>query len=465
MQSYYVDGRRDAALRQYAECVEALRRELDAEPSSQTVALFEAIRSDSPAPVQQGEGSEAPATEIQSPGERPSIAVLPFRNTGGDPDQDYFAEGISEDIISGLSRFRWFFVISRHSTFGFRDSSLDVANIASNLGVRYVLEGSVRRSGNKIRITASLLDASKSRHVWSERYDFEEEDLFVVQDQITQAVISQAFPKFLQSEADRAMRVDITSLGSWDLTMRARWHLWRFNKADIDTSKALIEQVLENDPNNAMALADLAGIHLISGLYGWSPSAPASLALAYQTAQLAASFDDQDAWTFAILGLVEAAMREHDAGLRHLRRAIQLNPNFSFAHGFLGLALAFSGQVDEARQAIDETIRLSPFDQFMAVWFIARSAAAFVNEDYEEAITWAQRSVEERPDFPSGQRLLAASYGMSNRIDEAQRAVMDVLRLIPDQTIGNLRVQLPYGDPEVVERFLEGLRRGGLGEE
>jgi len=413
--------------------------------------------------------SVASADRAEEPGpfplpDKPSIAVLPFDNLSGDPKQEYLSDGIAEDIITGLSRFHWFFVIARNSSFTYRARAVDVRRVAKELGVQYVLEGSVRSTHNRLRMTVQLIDALTGRHVWAESYDREFDDIFAVQGEISSAIVAAVAPRFLAAEAQRVRRKNPARFDSWDFVMRARWHLWRFSRQDSVEAQGLLRKAIDLDATSAPALADLASLHVIDALFGWSGSPLQSLSEARAVAERAHSIDDQDDWTNAVLGLVDAVSRRHEEGIRRLRRALELNSNLAAAHGFLGWAYTFVGDTENAHREIEQAIRLSPRDPFLVLWHAALAGAAFVDGDYENAVRWARQTIEERRDWPSGHRLLAASLGQLGKEADASAAVREVLRLIPDQSVATLRLQLPYRDPNVVERFLDGLRRGGLPE-
>jgi tetratricopeptide (TPR) repeat protein len=363
-------------------------------------------------------------------------------------------------------------VIARNTSFTFKGSATDLRDVASQLGVRYILRGTIQRyeaagedaARDRVRVSTELIDAGPGYLVWSDRYDRELRNAPSMQDEIAQSVIAAVFPQFLAAEAQRAHRKEIGSLDAWDNLMRGRWHLWRFSRSENATAQKFLAKTLELDPDHAQALADLAGTHLINALYGWTTATAASLLEAHRLAKKAAAIDDQDAWTYSILGLVDVVLRQYEEGIRRLEAALEINPNFAMGFGFLGLALALNGDTSRAVEMTHKAIRLSPRDPFMAIWYLAQSAAEFVNGNYAGAAEWAKRSVHERPDLPSGYRLLASSSALLQRDDEARAAIKEVLRLIPDQTLTTVKVQLPYRDPRVIELFLEGLAKAGLSE-
>jgi adenylate cyclase len=396
--------------------------------------------------------------------EKLSIAVLPFDNMSGDPEQEYFADGIAEDIITALSRFHWFFVIARNSSFVYKGKAVDVKQIAHELGVQYVLEGSVRKGGNRVRITAQLIDALTGAHVWAERFDRELNDIFAVQDEITEAISGAVAPSFILAEVRRAERKTPESLDAWDYTMRGYWHMWRWGKANITEARRLFEVACKLDPTSAAAYSGLAHTWVHEIYYQWTKDLDEARASAFEAAQRAVALDGNDAWAQTVLGMVYIFMRRLDDAFIACRQALDLNPSLAFAEGSLAICYAFQGEYDEAVAHADRAERLSPRDPHRTIWYQARAHAALGIEQYEESVTWAKKSIEARPDFGGGWRILAACYGHLGRFEEATAALQEVRRLYPDLTIQSMRASHPSTRPEHVERYLEGLRKAGLPE-
>jgi adenylate cyclase len=394
--------------------------------------------------------------------DKPSVAVLPFTNLSGDPEQEYFSDGITEDIITALSRFRWFFVIARNSTFTYKGKTVDVKTVAQDMGVRYVLEGSVRKAGSRVRITAQLIDAPTSHHVWAERYDRELKDIFAVQDEITENIVTAIGPEFLSAEMRRAQRRDVRSLDAWDYIMRAAFHHSRYRKEDVAEAQRLLQKAIEIDPFNAEGFCLLAFTHLMQVQFGWSESADKSIQEAAKAAENAVAIDDRDAWAHTALGLVDLISRRHDDAIRRLKRAVQLNPSLANAYGALGQALTLAGECAEAVEQINKAIRLSPRDPFLVYWFAHLSMAVFAEGHYDVACQWGAKVLQENPSFPGGHRLMAAIYGQLGRIEEAQAALKELLLLMPGMTIDDVRKQVPFKNPNHMERYLDGLRKAGL---
>jgi TolB-like protein len=395
--------------------------------------------------------------------DKPSIAVLPFDNMSGDPEQEYFADGMAEDIITALSRMPWFFVIARNTTFTYKDRAVDVKQVAHELGVQYVLEGSVRKGGSRLRITAQLIDAMTGKHVWAERYDREIVDIFAVQDEVTEAIVGAVAPEFLSVEAKRAQRKDPGLLDAWECVMRGRALVWKMGREEVAEARKLFERAIQLAPSGEFGMSDLALVHFLEFYYRWSDSPERSSDDMMRVAEKAVAVDDHDAWAHTMLGLVNLFARRWDEALPAVERAIELNPNFAPALGVRGLVLALAGEADEAIESIDNADRLSPRDSFMALWIMGRFWANFIDRRYEEAVKTAKKAIRLAPNNPTYRRQLATSYAMMNRIDEAQAALQEYLRLEPNHTIADSR-KIPSKIPEHLERFIDGLRKAGLPE-
>src|SRR5262249_635488 len=270
---------------------------------------------------------------------RPSIAVLPFANMTGDPAQTYFPAGISQDTITGLTKLRWFFVIARNSSFIYKGKALDVKRAARELGVRYVLEGSVRKGGNRVRITAQLIDAATNNHIWADRYDGDLTDVFALREEITKKVVAAIEPKLLEAEGIRSQNRSSENLGAWDMVMQANSLFWRLTKSESEAAIALLKRAVERYPDYAPAHSMLAFALLVSRQAGWVAMEPEVKQPATLAAR-AAELDDSDPWAHLALGYVTFTRRRTDEAVEEFQRALDLNPNFAAAHGYLGCALA-----------------------------------------------------------------------------------------------------------------------------
>ena len=395
--------------------------------------------------------------------DKPSIAVLPFENMSGDPEQEFFADGMSEDIITALSRMPWFFVIARNSSFTYKGRAVDVKQVAVELGVKYVLEGSVRKGGNRLRITAQLIDATTGKHVWAERYDREIADIFDVQDEVTQAIVGAVAPEFLSIEAKKARRKDPAQLDAWECVMRGRAHLWKLGREDAAEARKLFERAIELVPSGEFGTSDLALVHFLESYYRWSGSPEQSLEKMLRSAEKAVAADDHDPWALTILAWANVVAHRWDEALPPVERAIEQSPNFAAAIGFRGTILALLGESDPAIACIDEAVRLSPRDGIMVFWIMGLVWAYYAQARYEEAANAARQAIRMAPDNPTFRRQLAACYAMLDRMDEARAALEEYLRLEPSHTLADAS-KVPSKIPEHVERFVEGLRRAGLPE-
>lgn len=410
----------------------------------------------------------APAAAVKSDvaiSDKPSIAVLPFDNLSGDADQDYFSDGVAEDIITALSHFPWFFVIARNSSFSFKGQSLTIGQIAKELGVRYVLEGSVRQAGDKVRVTAQLIEAETDRHIWAERYDRDLNDIFAVQDEITDSVTRAVAPELLAAEMRQAHRRDTPKLDTWSQVMRAHSLISNLTPEDSVAAKALLEEAIAADPSSSMAHADLATVHLWSGIYGWTADTIAANRAAVGSAEAAVDLDSRDAWARTVLGWSKLFGRRHDEAIRELELATESNPNLAIAHSVLGAANAFTGNYAQALRQTEYGIQLSPRDSLLSIMYGMRGITQFAAGDYEASVDWGRRSIAHRPPIYVGYRMLAASLSQLGRIDEAKEAIGELLDHLPGMTIQATLRQMPWKLEKHEEAIAEGLRAAGLPEE
>jgi len=396
--------------------------------------------------------------------DKPSIAVLPFTNLSGDSDQEYFADGISDDIITGLSRFHWFFVIARNSSFVFKGNTVDVKQISRDLGVKYVLEGSVRKSGNRVRISAQLIEATAGHHIWADRYDRNLEDIFAVQDEISEAITTAVAPAFVSAEAKRAERKAPGNFDAWDYAMRGNWHLSRGSKDDLKEARRLFEKALQLDFKNNTALCGLAFTLCWVNIFSWEDDLEAVRIKAYELVKRAIAHDDNDAFAHAILGWVRFTQRDLDGATAECRRALKLNPNLALAESILSICHSWRGDNEDALAHAIKAERLSPRDPAQSMWSFARSSAEFGLGHYEQAAEWAKLATDVMPEFPGAWRYLASSLGHLNRLEEAQVAARELLKVLPHDNIRVVREGLPSIDQDRIDRFVEGLGKAGIPE-
>ncbi len=411
---------------------------------------------------------DPPLHEIHEPSrpalplpDRPAIAVLPFTNMSGDPEQEYFSDGISEDIITALSKLRWFFVIARNSSFIYKGKAVHMKQVAEELGVGYVVEGSVRKAGDRVRITAQLNDAATGSHIWAERYDRGLADLFAVQDEITEAIVAAIEPQLYAAENFHAQRKPPDSLDAWDLVMRALSHYWRVTRRDNLVAQALLEKATTIDPGYGQALGVLATSHTFSAHMGWADMA-ISAPIAERSALAAILVDSEDPWAHHALGCAYLFTRRFDDLLAEFELALRLNPNFSMAQGYYGLALSYSGRWQEAIAAARRALRLSPRDPFSAVYCGIAAYAHFIGRDYDEAFRLAREGIRQRSDFVGAHRVLTAAAGMAGQDDVAGVALQELRRVQPNISLAWIANQMPIRHEADREHYLKGFRRAGL---
>jgi TolB-like protein/Flp pilus assembly protein TadD len=403
-------------------------------------------------------GSDSPALPLP---DRPSIAVLPFANMSGDAEQEYFADGISEDLITALARIRWLFVIARNSTFVYKQRAVDVKEVARALGVRYVLEGSVRRAGKRLRVSAQLIDATTGAHHWAERYDRELGDIFAVQDEITRSVVAAIEPRLLAAEGVRALSRSSDDLGAWELVARAQTHVWRLTRSDNEAATNALKRAVEAYPDYAPARSLLGFCLVFAAHNGWIDREKGLLAGRQHIAR-AIALDDCDPWGQIAFGYLSMMERRTEESIAAFRRAVDLNPNSAAAHCYLSHGLAFAGQDREAITHGEDAIRLSPLDPEMAMMLGGIAVAHYTAGRYAEALRYASELLRLRPGFHGAQRLRCASLAQVGRADEAREFLVAVRRDQPQLSIDWIRASVPYQTPELTERFLEGMRKAGL---
>lgn len=393
--------------------------------------------------------------------DRTAIAVLPFVNISGEPEQEYFSEGISEDIITALSKLRWFYVIARNSSFIYRGKSVHHRQIGEELGVRYVVEGSVRKDGDHVRITAQLVDVVTGSHLWAERYDRALADVFAVQDEITQAVVAAIEPQLYAAEEFHARRKAPDNMAAWDLVMRALSHYWRVTRQDNLVAQALLEKAIIVDPGYGQALGLLASCHMFSAHMGWEDM-PKALVIAERGALAAIRADSEDAWAHYALASVYMFTRRFDDSIAEFELALRLNPNFSPARGLYGVALAYRGRWEDGDRAARESLRLSPRDPFAAIYCGVAAYCQYLGRNYVEAIHMARESLRQRSDFSGAHRVLTASAAMAGQCDVAKTALQELRRAQPTISLSWLAEQMPFEHDADREHYIEGFRRAGL---
>jgi adenylate cyclase len=404
-----------------------------------------------------------PAAGLALP-DKPSLAVLPFANMSAEADQDFFADGISEDLITELSKFRTLFVIARNSSFAFKGQSVDVKEVSAKLGVRYVVEGSVRRAGQRVRITAQLIDAVDDNHIWAERYDRDLEDIFAVQDEVTRAIVAAVEPQLASSERLRARRKPTESLGAWECYQRGLWHLHQYRAEDAREATAFLERAIELDPTFAAAHAGLAFVLYYTVLLGFTEDRAGKLARAFAAGSEAVRLDENEPFAHVALGRVHTAKGEHDQAIDSCNRAIALNPNYASAYFGRAHSLWMSGRPAEAVLSHDEAMRLSPRDPLLWAFQASKAIALILLERYEDALDYA-RQAQRHPNTALWAFMPEVSaLGLMGRLDEARDALERVHKLKPDVTCSFATQVLPISRTADREHFVRGLKAAGVPE-
>ena len=395
----------------------------------------------------------------------PSIAALPFLNLSGDIEQEYFTDGVVEDIITALSRIRWLFVIARNSSFTYKGRAVDVKQVGRELGVRYVLEGSVRKAAHKVRITGQLIDATTGAHLWAERFESALDDIFELQDQVTEAVVGAIAPQLERAEIERAKRKPTESLDAYDYYLRGMAHLHLGSRESIDLALGQFNHALMRDPNFASAYAMAAWCYFWRKVNGWMTDRPGEIAEGARLARRAVDLGRDDAVALTRGGHALAHLTEDVAGgIAMLDRALVLNPNLASAWFLAGFLRTWNGEPDAAIEHFAHAMRLSPLDPELYRMQAGLAAAHLFAGRFDAASSWAEKAFRELPSFLMVVSVIAASHALAGRPDEAQRAMKHLRELDPTLRVSNLADWLPIRRPEDLATFADGLRKAGLPE-
>jgi adenylate cyclase len=394
--------------------------------------------------------------------DRPSIAVLPFANISGDPEQEYFSDGITEDLITDLSKVSGLFVIARNSVFTFKGMAVKVKELGKKLGVRYVLEGSVRKAGNRVRITAQLVDASTEGHLWAERYDRDLIDIFSLQDEVTQKIVAALTVKLTDDEQERLLQKDTNNLEAYDYNLRGLESLYRWTKESMAEAQQMLEKAINIDPEYASAYSNLGKCYWANWANGWSQD-PQSLEQAFELSQRAIALDDSLTSARIVLSDVYLWKKFHDQAIASIERAVNLNPNCADAIEQHGEILIWAGKPQEGIELVRRAMRLNPI---YPVWYLCNLGHAyFLLDQHEEAIEIFKRAIIINPDFLPVHLILTLIYAEKGCREEAKAEFAEISRISPEST--SLRAwcqRLPYKDQSVSERIIKGLRKAGLPE-
>ena len=396
--------------------------------------------------------------------DRPSIAVLPFQNMSGDPEQDYFADGVVEELITALSRFRQLFVIARNSSFTYKDRAADVKEVGRELGVRYVLEGSVRRAANRVRITAQLIDAQTGGHLWANRFDGTPEDIFDLQDQVTTSVVGAIIPKLEEVEFNRSKFKPTESLDAYDYYLRAMMYFNQWTDETIGKALDLFYKAIELDPEFASANGLAAWCYVRRKLSGWMKN-PGEMAELERLARHAIKLANDDAVALFSGGWalvqVEGSVEE---GVAALNRALTLNPNMTSAWLLSGWTKIYIGEPDEAIEHLVHAMRLNPLDPLFQRMQTGVAAAHFLAGRYEQSSSYAHTALQQHPNYLPLLRVAAASHALAGKMIEAEKAVAQICRQDPTSRLSSVTQFAPFRRPEDISRYLDGLHKAGLPE-
>jgi adenylate cyclase len=397
--------------------------------------------------------------------DKPSIAVLPFENLSGDREQEYFADGVVEEIITALSRFRQLFVIARNSSFTYKGRAVDMKQVGRELGVRYVLEGSVRRAGNRIRIIGQLIDTATGGHLWADRFEGGLEDVFDLQDQVTTSVVGAIFPKLEQAEIDRSRRKPTDNLDAYDYFLRGLSGLYQWTRESTDEALSNFYRAIELDPNFASAYGLAARTYVRRKASAWFVDRERDVAEAIRLARRAADLGKDDAVALGTAGIALSFIAgEHEYGILLTDRALALNPNLAWAWLFSGWARVWLGEPDATIERVGKALRLSPSDPDSLGMYCAMAFAHFFAGRYGDAVPWSVRAAQEKPDILLPLGIAAASNAQAGRIEEAKKFMSQLRRIDPSLRISNLGELYPIRRSEDLNRLAEGLRKAGLPE-
>ena len=393
---------------------------------------------------------------------RPAVAVLPFENLGGEAEQEYFADGITEDVITSLSSWRSFPVIARNSTFAYKGKVADVREVGRELGARYVVEGSVRRAGNRVRVSAQLIDTGLGHQLWADRYDRDIRDAFEVENEIATSIAANVEPELSRAEEHRVLRRDKRDANAWDLGLRALWHLRRFGSGDFEKALALLDRARDLDPRSSF-LVSLRGLSLFNrALLGWTEDPPKAFREVFDEAVQAVELDDRDWLAHALLGIASLwTHRDYARAIAEEEKAIALNPSAAISYQFLGCVLEFSGKPEEAIACFDAVLRLDPRYQGRSAILADLALSHLLVERFEVAADFAERAIREEPRNVRARQRFVVSLAQGARVDAARDALRELLEMQPDFSLTYIDATYPFKVAADRDLFLAGLTTAG----
>ena len=405
-------------------------------------------------------GGEHPLPALSLP-DKPSIAVLPLQSMSEDPEQHHFADGLTEDIITGLSRLKWLFVIARGASAIYKERAVDLRQVGRELGVRYLVDGSVRKSGGRVRITARLVDAGSGSQLWADRYDRDLVDMLAVQDEITESVLATIEPRLYVAESSRARRQHPASLDAWSYFAQAVTLLDDPTRDNLATMRVFLHNATRIEPTYARAHALLGFVTAAESVFGWADPAEA-VAAAWESASAAVRVDGDEPWAHLALGYVHRQRGEVDLAIAEYRRALALNPSFAFAHAHLGFALCGVGRTAEALAHADAAERLSPYGLVAGLNDMVRAMAAFIDGRYEDGIEFARTAIREGRGDVNVRRHLVANLAAAGRLAEARAALADLRRSVPTLSANALEFMTCFWRRSDTARYIDAFRAAGL---
>lgn len=389
---------------------------------------------------------------------KPSIAVLPFVNMSKDPEQEYFSDGITNDIITALSKFRELLVIASNTIFTYKGKPVNIENVGQELGVKYILEGSVQKVGDKVRVNAQLIDAKTGYHIWSERYGRELQDIFAVQDEIVKSIVAKLAVKIDATERKRAMHKKTENLEAYDYLLQGMEHYRRRTRSENRKARQLFEKAIELDPDFASAYVGLGLTYRVQADYGWAEFPTQALQQAKDLALKALVLDESNADAYALLGNVYTHFKRYDFAIKQLNRAIELNPNDASSYNTRGEVLLWSGKVDDAIESLETAYRFDPY--LSPGLFMFLGISYYLKEQYDKAINMLEEGLNRKPDWVGNHIILAAVYAQSGRLIDAEREAQEVLRLDPFFEIDSYGSVFQNHNDRA--KIVEGLRKAGL---
>ena len=402
-----------------------------------------------------------PSSTATKRSDKPSIAVLPFTNMSGDADQEYFSDGITEDITTDLSKISGLFIIARNTAFTYKGRNVDLTKVSQELGVRYILEGSVRKVGERVRITAQLIDGDTGGHVWAERYDRSLEDIFSVQDEVTGEIVTALRVHVSDAERKRLIKKETENLDAYDDLLKGRELFLRFTKEGNREAEQKFRHAFRQDPDYATAYAELARVLVQRRNHGWSDTPDEDLSEGFRMVSKAVELDDAVAQAHIVKGFVHLWLHEHDKALEELDIGLSLDPNHADGHMWRAIVSGFAGDPEEGVRRVQHAVRLNPGSPF---WYLfALGNACFAMWRYDECVEACAKAVEKNPNFIFAQMLLASGLGQLGRTEGAERALDECRRLNPRFSLNWAKNLIPYKEQASIDRFVTGLQKAGLG--